>query len=376
MVLIASSALVVVAQENPRTAFRDIKVVEVTDVLVPTVVEVPLRRGELREGQILVVEAESENFIPHYLKTYTTVYQTPFSAESNGLQDDGSLVDGDYTSYVTFPATEGVFREAKVSLRSMNEVTASSLTVSFDTHVSFPRTVSVKADGEILVAKKIFDTRTITFPQTSARVWEIAFDYIQPLRISEIHIIEDAVKTESTHGVRFLAQPNTQYEIYYNSDRSVRVDTSETPNLADNTGVQYLPWVGGTANDAFIEADVDEDGVPDSRDNCVTVPNPDQLDVDGNGRGDACDDFDRDGVINSIDNCPNDPNRAQRDEDGDGIGDVCDDEESRLTERLAWLPWLALTLVGGALIGMFSVVIYKNRQQKMDLESPSDDDIE
>jgi hypothetical protein len=32
------------------------------------------------------------------------------------------------------------------------------------------------------------------------------------------------------------------------------------------------------------------DGVPDSTDNCPGVPNPDQIDSDGDGVGDACDD--------------------------------------------------------------------------------------
>ena len=34
--------------------------------------------------------------------------------------------------------------------------------------------------------------------------------------------------------------------------------------------------------------DKDKDGVPDFRDNCPSVPNPDQADIDENGVGDAC----------------------------------------------------------------------------------------
>ncbi|WP_372728276.1 thrombospondin type 3 repeat-containing protein [Nocardioides sp.] len=46
--------------------------------------------------------------------------------------------------------------------------------------------------------------------------------------------------------------------------------------------------------------DRDSDGVPDDRDNCVKVPNPDQADLDGDGEGDACDkDIDGDGHSNA-----------------------------------------------------------------------------
>jgi hypothetical protein len=42
--------------------------------------------------------------------------------------------------------------------------------------------------------------------------------------------------------------------------------------------------------------------VPDSRDNCILVPNPDQKDSDNDGYGDACDgDVNNDGIVNSLD---------------------------------------------------------------------------
>jgi hypothetical protein len=59
---------------------------------------------------------------------------------------------------------------------------------------------------------------------------------------------------------------------------------------------------GSSTQAAAIETDTDKDGVPDSRDNCSAIPNPSQLDTDGDGYGNACDgDFNNDGFTNSLD---------------------------------------------------------------------------
>lgn len=73
-----------------------------------------------------------------------------------------------------------------------------------------------------------------------------------------------------------------------------------------------------------VGGDTDVDGITDSLDNCPTVYNPDQTDVDGDGLGDECDpDADDDGVPNTTDNCVLAINPGQADSDGDGLGDVC-----------------------------------------------------
>ncbi|CAK6445298.1 unnamed protein product [Pipistrellus nathusii] len=69
----------------------------------------------------------------------------------------------------------------------------------------------------------------------------------------------------------------------------------------------------------------DDDKWGDACDNCRTQKNEDQKDTDQDGKGDACDDdIDGDRIRNPADNCPRVPNSDQKDSDGDGVGDVCD----------------------------------------------------
>ena len=77
-----------------------------------------------------------------------------------------------------------------------------------------------------------------------------------------------------------------------------------------------------------LTVDRDNDGVPNSLDNCVGMINANQSNFDGDAAGDACDlDDDNDEVFDTADNCPLAANTDQQDLDKDGAGDACDSDD-------------------------------------------------
>jgi hypothetical protein len=121
------------------------------------------------------------------------------------------------------------------------------------------------------------------------------------------------------------------------TDRDGLTDAQEINNYntnprlrdSDNDGTADAEEIAGSTDPnnpaSFPILDPDGDGVGHTTDNCLTIPNPDQLNSDTDAFGDACDtDDDNDGVLDANDNAPKIPNANQADGDFDGIGNVAD----------------------------------------------------
>lgn len=354
--------------------FRDVVMVaSPADILVPTVVEVPLTGLVDNSTQVLVTRAQTGEAVPSRYESKTVKQPAQLQAMISGdIQRGYYLIDNNLQTTTDFHLVGDEPTVSTFSLISEVPVSSSAINFHLAQYVALPNSIKITAVNNglsyILVSNHQMTGTKVVFPETVAETWLIEVTHSQPLRLSEVQLIQSQVEETRTQSVRFLALPGESYNIYLNPDSYVTLPRLESSNFESNDEVLTIAPLPKQTNRTFKEADSDRDNVVDRLDNCVNISNFDQLDIDGNGRGDACDDWDRDGIINSTDSCPSVANRSQTDEDGDGIGDACDQEESRFTERHSWVSWVGLVFAAGTILGMFLLVRRKEEVIESELE--------
>jgi hypothetical protein len=376
-----------------QSAFMSRAHVDPGDIAVPKMVDVPLSFDESAQLLTLVAD-ESGTITPSTVITHTQSQSLQLTAsDSFGGGDAYNMVDASYETFTEFPfveervvsenmstVTDQYDNETRVGERETSvdpenavdiDITANrpfttdTLSLRLDDYITKPthvRIASIDASGKehILLPEKFYNQSTINFPKSTSDHFRITLKYVKPLRVNEITFSEKGIPQTIERFVRFIVVPSKTYDVYFNASERVKVSEQEVPNFNEEKSMSIITPTSIVDNPLYKKADEDSDGVIDRDDNCITVANSDQVDKDGNGIGDACEDFDHDGVMNALDNCPDTVNRAQADRDFDGIGDACDGTESRLMEKYSWIPYVALAVV----FVIVTMLIIKTLKQK------------
>lgn len=352
------------------TRYRDYADVPSIKTPTPSIVELNLIPEQLRLSDFGVYDVTSKTFIPYrFIPSSQKVYKTLSVQNRDSGEFIPSLSDKNIWTDYQFGVSSNTGRwgQVNVYLSYDTEVVSDSLTLSLSDYVELPLSITLQAlVGEkwVTVLNNVTpQSSTVNFPKTTSGFWLLSMSHNQPLRIQELTLNDLSAQTPKA-AIRFLALPNHAYQIFANPESEVSdyTNTIESPNLTNSTALISGGTVSFIQNSLFIPVDSDGDGVADFKDNCVSVVNPGQLDVNKNNIGDECDDFDGDNVIQSIDNCPSVPNTNQYDTDGDKIGDACDPDESRITERYPWIVWLGLGFATLVFVVLLLMVAHKARQ--------------
>ncbi len=337
------------AAESDLSVFHEIYNPQLPELQLPTRVKVTL---PVQDFGIVIIENTTKTPQPwaRIRKTERNTVKASITQSSELIGSVRSLTDEKHETTAEFDL-DADGGEASVIFEATPSITSSQLRIKLDRNVALPREVEVAAwvgaKWKTVLAKSRLGGAVVNFPENSAGKWRVKFWHAQPLRLSELQLV-DANSRLQAAGEEYvwLARTGEAYTIYANAAAHTQIAAGESGNLlADKEEILEITAGSVSQNASFQEPDSDNDGIADIRDNCVNLANSKQADLDNNGRGDACEDHDKDGVMDDRDNCPSHANRIQKDTDGDGIGDACDSEENRATEKYPWLPWAAMVLV-------------------------------
>ncbi|NVJ58768.1 MAG: thrombospondin type 3 repeat-containing protein [Gammaproteobacteria bacterium] len=130
----------------------------------------------------------------------------------------------------------------------------------------------------------------------------------------------------------YMTVPESNFNIVTDQGTLTVVLPNYSPN--DSYNSVFISKDGSSFRNDYVSNPTDLTNLlqtslfPQPLDNCQFTPNSDQSDLDGDGKGDACDitaeDSDGDGILNVNDICPNHYDPEQNDFDSDGLGDHCD----------------------------------------------------
>ncbi len=267
---------------------------------------------------------------------------------------------------VTFDNTEARYLISEI------DITLSSNTIPPD-YVSIRAMLPGSSEWKTIIDQKRFSSR-ITFPKIQPQKIEVILESNNLLRVSEIDFSNDVRQKSRKERIHFYASEGQNYTLFTQpSFGQERISGISTQGLRtdNNTPVFDLPQA--QKNEGY-NPDFDLDGINDLQDLCPKVADETNADIDGNQRGDVCEDPDQDYYFSHKDNCPFVYNPDQKDSDADGLGDKCDESDDRTTEKDDLLITISFIVMVLALIFLITKSALNMKKESQNTSNEDDEE--
>ncbi len=320
------------------TNYPFIKKIQSLQLEDDTAIKVPLDQESLNKInedfsnlQLINDKNEEINFIlmDEKAKQVKTFNNLEFSSSKNDIASN--IIDGnELTSYAFDKRVDG--RNDSWVIFDLGKPTPIHQITIKPTEKAKIRYIEIKAgntknDLKTIVAKKAFQEE-INLIDNNYQFFKISLWGIS-IKIQDIKFW-----SRQTADIYFKANSLDNYKIIYGGENINSIRYSKR-NEGDIPDIKLIAKLGKQKINPLAPEDIDKDGIYNTDDNCVTIPNTNQKDRDNDRIGDVCDnakenknydqsDIDYDGIGDIVDNCKTVKNVDQKDKDNDGIGDACD----------------------------------------------------
>jgi hypothetical protein len=239
-----------------------------------------------------------------------------------GAPDDDDNADNSGTAYVFTRTNEVWIERQKLTASDGDTYDSFGYSVSIDGNNVFVSAIGNYGSGSVYVFPHLYqDTPATITGDTSANI-EIGGFGFGTLIATDVDGLTDgsyfSISTPPVNGQALINAATGNW--IYTANNSYTGSDPFTVTITDDLGGTTEQVVSIT----ITAPDSDGDGAYDHQDNCPSVSNADQANLDGDTFGDACDnDIDGDGVDNTLDAFPNDSTESS-DSDSDNVGDNTD----------------------------------------------------